>query len=63
VVVRAYIHTYNFAEIIQEQNYIIFLEAHNSDYSSGSEVVEALCYKPEGRGFETDEVNYFFQFA
>jgi hypothetical protein len=23
-------------------------------------VVKALCYKPEGRGFETDEVNFFF---
>jgi hypothetical protein len=23
-------------------------------------VVKALCYKPEGRGFETDEVNELF---
>jgi hypothetical protein len=25
-----------------------------------SVVVKALCYKPEGRGFETDEVIFFF---
>jgi hypothetical protein len=27
---------------------------------SGGAVVEALCYKPEGRGFETDGVTAFF---
>jgi hypothetical protein len=29
----------------------------------GSLVVKALFYKPEGRGFETYEVNEFFQFT
>jgi hypothetical protein len=28
-----------------------------------SVAVEALCYKPRGRGFETDVVNEFFLFA
>jgi hypothetical protein len=25
-------------------------------------MLKALRYKPEGRGFETDEVNYFYHF-
>jgi hypothetical protein len=25
----------------------------------GAYLVEALCYKPEGRGFESDEVKFF----
>jgi hypothetical protein len=28
--------------------------------AGGSLVVQALRYKPEGRGFETNEVNFFF---
>jgi hypothetical protein len=31
--------------------------------ASGSVVVEALQYKPEGRGFETVSVNEFYQFT
>jgi hypothetical protein len=27
------------------------------------QLVEALCYKLEGRGFETDEIIEFFQFT
>jgi hypothetical protein len=26
--------------------------------AGGSVVVKALCYKPEGRGFDTDEANF-----
>jgi hypothetical protein len=29
----------------------------------GSVVVNALCYMPEGGGFDTDEVNYSFKFT
>jgi hypothetical protein len=28
----------------------------------GSIVVKALCYEPEGGGFDIDEVNEFFKF-
>jgi hypothetical protein len=31
--------------------------------AGGSVMVEALRYKQEGRGFETDDVNEFFQFT
>jgi hypothetical protein len=31
---------------------------HSAQQVRGSVVVKALCYKPEGRGFDTDEVNF-----
>jgi hypothetical protein len=26
---------------------------------AAAQLVEALCYKPEGRGFESDEVDFY----
>jgi hypothetical protein len=37
----------------------VFCVQYYADILRGSVVVKALCHKPEGRGFETDEVNDF----